>query len=135
MGATDVDEWAARGAANLQHVGLDVLPDAVVLGRRLVGGAQDGLGLAQVEDDARRLHAADRPGDDLALTMGEVVEEGLALSLTQALAHDLPGDLGADTAEMGGLQLLVLDEVSKDSIGIMLLGVGDSPLGGLVLDL
>ena len=60
VGAADVDERARGRAADLEHVRLDVLADAVVLGGRLVGRGQDGLGLAQVEDHAARLDAADR---------------------------------------------------------------------------
>ena len=107
MRAADVDERAARRAADLEDVGLDVLADAVVLGRRLVGGAQDGLGLAEVEDDARRApRGSTAAGDDLALAMRELVEDRLALRLTQALADDLAGDLGADAPEMRRLELL-----------------------------
>ena len=57
VGAADVDLGALGGAAHLQHVGLHVLADAVVLHGRLLGRGQDGvhaLGLAaHVEDDAR----------------------------------------------------------------------------------
>ncbi len=133
--AADVDQRPARSAANLEHVGLDVLADAIVLRRRLVGGAQDGLGLAEVQDDAGGFDTTDRAGDDLALAVGELVEEGLALGLAQALANDLAGDLSADTAEVRGLQLLVLDKIAEYGRGVVDLGVGDGPLGGLILDL
>ena len=112
-----------------------MLADAVVLRRRLVRGTQDGLGLAEVEDDARGLDTSDRTGDDLAFAVGELVEQRLALSLTQALTHDLSGDLCADPTKMGGIELLVLHKIAEDRRGIMLLSVRDRPLGRLVLDL
>ena len=55
--------------------------------------------------------------------MRELVEERLALRLAQALADDLPGDLGADAAEVGRLELLVLDEVAELGLGVVLLGL------------
>ena len=133
--AADVDERPARRAADLEDVGLHVLADAVMLGRRLVGRAHDGLGLAEVEDDPRRLHAADRAGDHLALAMRELVEERLPLRLAQALADDLARDLGADAAEMGRLELLVLEEVTETGLGVVRLGLVEVPLGRGVLHL
>ena len=75
--------------------------------------------LAEVEDDAARLDAADGAGDDLALAVRELVEDALALGLAQALPDDLPGDLGADAAEVVGVELLVLDEVAELGVGLV----------------
>ena len=60
VGPADVDLRALGAAAHLQHERLDVLADAVVLERRLLGGGEDRLGLADVEDDGPRLDAGDR---------------------------------------------------------------------------
>ena len=62
--------------------------------------AQDRLdALAHVEDHRPRLDPVDRAGDELALAVGELVEDGVALGLAEALEDDLLGGLGADAAE------------------------------------
>jgi hypothetical protein len=55
--------------------------------------------LAHVEDHRPRLDAIDRAGDQLALAVGELVENRVALGLAEALEDDLLGGLGADAAE------------------------------------
>ena len=60
----------ARGAPDLEDVGLDVLADAVVLERRLLGRGQDAFdALAHVEDHRPRLDPVDGAGDELALAV------------------------------------------------------------------
>ena len=113
VGAADEDLRPADGAADLEHEGLDVLADAVVLERALLGRGQDGLDvLADVEDDRPRLDPVDRAGDELALAARELVEDLVALDLADALEDDLLGGLGADAAEHVAIELLGLDEVA-----------------------
>ena len=103
-----------RRAPDLEHEGLDVLADAVVLERGLLGRGQDRLDvLADVEDDRARLDPVDRAGDELALAAGELVEDHVALDLAEALEDDLLGGLGADPAEHVAVELLGLDEVAE----------------------
>ena len=103
----------ADRAADLEHERLDVLADAVVLERALLGGGEDRLDvLADVEDDRPRLDPVDRAGDELALAARELVEDLVALDLADALEDDLLGRLGADAAEDVAVELLGLDQVA-----------------------
>ena len=136
VGAADVDLRAARGAPDLEHVGLDVLADPVVLGGRLLGGREDRLHvLADVEDDRARLDAVHGAGDHLALAAGELVEDHVALRLTQPLQDDLLGGLGMDAPERLLVELLGLDEVADGRRGVVDLRVGRADLGQRILDL
>ena len=112
--AADEDLRPARGAADLEHERLDVLADAVVLERRLLGRGEDRLdALADVEDHRPRLDPVDRAGDELALAARELVEDRVALGLAEALQDDLLGGLGADAAEGVAVELLGLDELAE----------------------
>ena len=113
VGPADVDLRALGAAPDLEHVSLDVLADAVVLERRLLRGGEDGLGLADVEDDRPRLHSRDRAGDQLAFAAGVLVEDDVPLGLVEALQHDLLGGLGVDPAEGFLVELLGLDEIAR----------------------
>ena len=75
--------------------------------------------LAHVEDHRPRLDAVDRAGDELALAVGELVEHGVALGLAEALQDDLLGGLGADPAEGVAVELLDLDELARDGVGLV----------------
>ena len=126
----------ADGAADLEHERLDVLADAVVLERALLGRGEDRLDvLADVEDDRARLDPVDGAGDELALAARELVEDLVALDLADALEDDLLGGLGADPAEDVAIELLGLDHVADLGVGLVLAGVVDGDLGQLVLDL
>src|SRR5262245_34620884 len=135
VGPADEDLRALRRTPYLEHERLDILADAVVLERGLLGGSQDRLDvLADVEDDRARLDAVDRARDQLALAAGELVEDLVALDLADALEHDLLGRLGADPAEHVAVELLGLDEVADVGgpvVGACLL---DGHLGELVFD-
>ena len=72
--------------------------------------------LAHVQDHRPRLDAVDRAGHELALAVGELVEDGIALGLAQALQDDLLGGLGADPAEGVAVELLDLDELTGDRV-------------------
>ena len=115
----DEDLRAPRRAPDLEHERLDVLADAVVLDRRLLGRGEDRLhALADVEDDRPRLDPVHLAGDHLALAAGELVEDHVALGLAQALEDDLLGRLGVDPAEVARIELLGLDEVAD--VGVRL---------------
>jgi hypothetical protein len=64
---------------------------------------KDRLGSPDVQDDAARLDAADRAGDDLGLALGVLAENLLALDFTQPLQYELLGRLSVDAAERRGI--------------------------------
>ena len=110
----------ARGPADLQHVGLDVLADAVVLERGLLGRGEDGLhALAHVEDHRPRLDPVDGAVHELALAVRELVEHGIALGLAETLEDDLLGRLGADPPERVAVELLGLHELAGIASGLI----------------
>ena len=116
----DEQRRPARRAPDLEDVGLDVLADAVVLERRLLGRGEDALdALAHVEDHRPRLDAVDRAGHELALAVGELIEDGVALGLAEALQDDLLRGLGADAAERVAVELLDLDELARDGVRLV----------------
>jgi hypothetical protein len=136
VGAAHEDLRTAHGAPDLEHEGLDVLPDPVVLELALLGRGEDGLHvLADVEDDRPRLDPIDGPGDELALAARELVEDLVALDLADALEHDLLGGLGPDPTEDVAVQLLGLHEVPELRLGLVGPGLIERDLGQLVLDL
>ena len=115
----DEDLRALGRAPDLEHERLDVLADAVVLERGLLGRGQDRLDvLADVEDDRAWLDPVDRAGDELALAAGELVEDLVALDLADALEDDLLGRLRADPAEDVAIELLGLDQVAEAGVGL-----------------
>ena len=124
-----------RGATDLEHVGLDVLADPVVLDGRLLGRGEDRLDvLADVEDDRPRLDAVDRARDELALAVGELVEDDVPLGLAEALQDHLLGGLRADPAEDVPVELLDLDEVADGRVRLVCARLLDGELGQRVLD-
>ena len=135
MSPAHVDLRAPRGAANLQHEGLHVLADAVVLKRRLFGRSQDRLGFAHVQDDGSRLDAGDRAGDELAFAAGVLVEDDIALGLVQPLQDDLLGRLGVDSAEGLLIELFRLDKIAQLRTRLEGLGVDHADLSRRILDL
>ena len=135
VGPADVDLRALGAPANLEHEGLDVLADPVVLERRLLRGGQDRLGLAHVQDDGSRLDARNRTGDQFVLTAGVAVEDDVALRLVEALADDLHGGLRVDTAECLLIELLGFDELADLRVGLDGLSVRECDLRGGIVDL
>ncbi len=134
MRAAHIDERAFGRTAHLEHVGLDVLADAVVLAGRLVGGGQDRLRPAHVQDHAARFHTAHGAGDDLGLALRVLAEHLLALDLAQPLAYQLGGQLRMDAAEAGAVQLADLDQLTHLRVGLVRLGVVHGELDGRILD-
>src|SRR5439155_10069575 len=57
VGARDSDLRPARGLMDLEEVDLEALPGSVVLDPHLLRGRQDGLGLAEVDEDMARFEA------------------------------------------------------------------------------
>ena len=75
------------------------------------------------------------PGDQLALAVRELVEDLVALDLAHALEDDLLRGLGADAAEVLGVELLDLDHVAGLGVVLGLAGLVDRDLDHRVLDL
>ena len=135
MGPADEDLGSAARAADLEHVGLDVLADPVVLDRRLLGRRQDGLDVvADVENDRPRLDPVDGPGDHLAFAVGELVEDLVALDLAEPLEDDLLRRLGADPTKDVLLDLLGLDEVARARVRLVLTRLLETELDERILD-
>ena len=135
MRAADVDLRSLGAAADFQDERLDVLADAVVLQRRLLGRRQDRFRLADVEHDRPRFHARNRPGDQLPFTAGVLVEDDVPLRLVKPLQHDLLGRLGVNPPEGFLVQLLGLDDLSDLGPRLDGLGLGHGHLSQRVVDL
>ena len=134
--SADEDLRALRRAPDLEHERLDVLSDAVVLERGLLGRGEDRLDvLADVEDDRARFDTVDRAGHELTLAARELVEDLVALDLADALEHDLLGRLGADAAEDVAIELLGLHQVADLGARLVRLGLLQGHLCELVLHL
>ena len=135
VGAADVDLRSLGAAPDLEHVGLDVLPDAVVLQRRLLCRGQNGLGLADIEDHGPRLDTGDRAGDQFPFTAGVLVENDVPLCLVKPLQDYLLGCLSVDPAEGLLVELLGLHEIADFGVGLDGLRLRDGQLRGRILDL
>ena len=136
VGTADEDLRTTHRAPDLEHERLDVLADAIVLERALLGRRQDRFRvLADVEDDRARFDPVDGPGDQLALPARELVEDLVAFDLADALQHDLLGGLGTDAPEDVAIELLGLDHITRLGVRVELAGVLDGDLGQFVLDL
>jgi hypothetical protein len=61
VGARQDDLRAARGAVDVEAVGLDAVADAERLARHLLAHRQDRLGLADLDHEGAALEAADVP--------------------------------------------------------------------------
>ena len=103
MGAGQGDRGPAVALADVQHEAAQPFPVHVPLAGHLLGGRQDGLDLAQVDQDrAGVLALLDHPGHDVALTPCVLTEGELVLGVAQPLQDDLPGGGGGDPAETSG---------------------------------
>ena len=129
VGSADVDLGAARRAPHLEHVGLHILADPIVLDGGLLRGGQDRLDtLPDVENDRPRLHPVDSARDHLALAAGELVEHDVPLRLPQPLQDHLLGGLRVDPAECLRIELLRLDEVADSGICLVAVRLVDGQL-------
>ena len=136
MGAADEDLGSARGASNLEDVGLDVLADPVMLDGRLLRGLEDRLDVvADIEDDRPRLDPIDGAGDHLALATGEPVEDLVALDLADPLEDDLLGRLRTDPAEDVLVQLRNLDEIADLGVRLVAARLLEIEFDERILDL
>ena len=100
VAAGDDDLGAAAGAPDLQDVGPHPLVDGVPLPRHLLAARQDRFRPPQVQAHVGRRDALDRPVDELALTLGEILEESFAFRLSDPLQDDLLGGLGGNAPEV-----------------------------------
>ena len=65
----------------------------------LLGAGHDTLGAIDLDDERAALVPMARPGDDLTLPLGKLLQQALSLVLPELLDHDLLGGLGRDAAE------------------------------------
>ena len=79
----------------------------VALGWHLLGTRHNGFGAIDLDDYRACLDALDDTVDDLALALGELVEDQPPLGIAQLLHHHLLGGLGGDAAELGRRDILV----------------------------
>ena len=80
-------------------IGPDPLAGVVALAGDLLAAGQEGVGLAEVDDDRAPLEPLDGAGDQVAALVLELVEEAVALGLADLLDDHLLGGLGGDPAE------------------------------------
>ena len=90
----------SRILVDLEQEHLDPLAGSISLGRHLLARRHHRLGLAELDDDGAGIGALDDAVDDLALPIGELLVDGIALVVANALEHDLLGGLRGDAAEV-----------------------------------
>src|SRR6185312_5003021 len=132
-GAGQDDLRAAGRVLDLEQERADAVARLVFLARDLLAGRHHRLGLAQVHEDVIALPPADRAGHDVADLVLEVVVDAVLLELPQALHHRLPGGLGRDPAERGGVDR-ALDHLAEHGAGLHRLGLLDMDLRPGVAD-
>jgi hypothetical protein len=132
--AREDDLRALQRALHLAHEEAAVLLDRVPLVRRLFGPRQDAFGAAEVDDGRAHLEPDDLAVDDVALTLGVLAEDVLALGLAQALLDDLLHRLRADASEDLGA-LLDRDDLAELGVLAQRLCLGKRDLRLRVLDL
>ena len=131
------DHGSPRRAADLEHVRLEMLTDAVVLAGQLLADGENGLNaLAHVENHGRLRRAMHDAGHDLALSAGVLLEHHVTLGLAKSLAIHLPGGLRRDAAQLRLRHVLGDPNLGAHAGGrIDLLGLGHQHLQLVVLDL
>src|SRR5205807_8422380 len=127
MRAAHDDLRAVDRATHLEDEHLAVLADEVALVRRLLAAREDRLRLPELEDGGARLEALDLAVDDVALAVGVLRVDLLALRLAERLLDDLLRGLRADPPE-GRRGLLQRDRVAEGDVRL-------HPAGGVDLDL
>jgi hypothetical protein len=122
------DPGAAKSATDLEHHDLTRLPREVAFVRSLLGARQDrGRPAVELHDRRARVEVADLGVDDVALAVGVLREDLLALGLAKGLLDNLLCGLRADPPERRR-GLLKGDHVTE-------LGIGFDLLRGVELDL
>src|SRR5262249_56704107 len=97
------DRRATVALANVQDKAPQPLAVHVTLAGNLLGGWQDRLDLAQINENGPRiLPLLDHARDDVALAARVLAEGQLVLGVPQPLQDDLPGGGRGDPAETGG---------------------------------
>ena len=105
MGAAEDDLDPLADLADVEDDGADPLVGVVAFAGNLLAAGQDGVGLAQVDDDRAALEPLHRPGDQVAALVLEFVEEAVALGLADLLDDHLLGGLRGDPPQLGGVHL------------------------------
>src|SRR5690606_3057995 len=100
MRAGDVDDGSARRLADLGDVHFQAGARRVRFARDLLAGNELGFDAAQVDDDVALVHALHDAGDDVALAVGVLLVQQVALRVADALDDDLFGRPRRDTTEV-----------------------------------
>src|SRR5579862_2902606 len=132
MRARDDDLRALGRAAHLQHVELEAVVEAVWLGFHLLLRRQNGLYLAEVDEDVLELATLDRSGHYLADALVVFLVYFLALRLADALHKYLLGGLSIDAAHGAGSDF-DLQHLAGHNVGIVRSRLFDADLAGLQL--
>ena len=103
---------ALRRAVDLHHVGAHAIAHAQHLLLDQLVARNHAFDAARLDDHVAALDALDRAGEQIVLTLQEVVEDLLALGIADLLQDHLLRGLRADAAELDGLERL-LDDVSE----------------------
>src|SRR5262249_29827729 len=93
---------------DVEDDGLDPLVDVVRLAGDLLATGQERLRPAEANERHAAVEALDGAGDEFALLLLVLVEDGRALLLADALDEQLLGGLGGDASEVVGVELLAL---------------------------
>ena len=105
--------------ADIQDDRADSLVGMIALAGDLLAARQDGVGLAEVDDDRPPLEPLHGPGHQVAALILEFVEEAVAFGLADLLDDDLLGRLGGDPAQFGRIHLdAILGRVDRARIRI-----------------
>ena len=106
-------------AIDLHQPGADAVAGTQIFLRDHLVARQQGLDAAGLDDGVAALHALDGAGDEMLLALEKVVEHLLALGVANLLQDHLLRGLGADAAEVDGLERL-LDIVAELHVGQLL---------------
>jgi hypothetical protein len=89
-----------RILVDLEQQDLDSLARSISLSRHLLARGHHCLSLAELDDHGAGVGSLDRAVDDLALPIGELLVDGVALVIANALEHDLLCGLRRDPAKV-----------------------------------
>src|SRR5690606_24335325 len=90
---------------NVDQITGDAIARTEMLAWKLFARRQDGVGAAQVDDEATFFDPAARSRDELAFTDIELFVQNVALGIPDLLDDHLFRGLSGDAAELGGVEL------------------------------